>query len=124
MRSAAGNERRQGRAPAIQEGAQADLNRHDVTSGVVGVILFAGVGFYLGLRTAGGFAVGAILSGLAGFVGHLDGKPASRPGTCGIDRAFALDQRHFERRIEHSGLRVRPQRRGRKQDQATDPKRR
>ncbi|NCV15210.1 MAG: hypothetical protein EBV49_12030, partial [Betaproteobacteria bacterium] len=56
-------------AAAIQAGAKAYLSRQYQTITVVGVVLFVVLGLALNWVTAGGFAVGAILSGLTGFIG-------------------------------------------------------
>ncbi len=71
LKKPAGSEKMQEIAGAIQEGANAFLNRQYLTISIVGVLIFLVLGFALSdhWRTAGGFLVGAILSGLTGYIG-------------------------------------------------------
>lgn len=71
LKHPSGNDKMREIAAAIQQGASAYLNRQYSTIAIVGLILFLVIGFVpaLGWYTAGAFAVGAILSSLAGYIG-------------------------------------------------------
>jgi K(+)-stimulated pyrophosphate-energized sodium pump len=69
LRADAGSAKMQEISAAVREGAQAYLKRQYTTIGMVGVVIFLILGFTLGWLVAVGFLVGAILSGLTGFIG-------------------------------------------------------
>ena len=71
LKSSAGNERMQEIASAIEEGARAYLSRQYRTIAIVGVVVTAGLFWTMGSYPAVGFAIGAILSGVAGYIGML-----------------------------------------------------
>ncbi len=69
MAGGVGSQAMQDIALAIQEGASAYLNRQYKVIFVIGVIIAAGLSFLLGPYVGMGFVVGAVLSGIAGYIG-------------------------------------------------------
>jgi K(+)-stimulated pyrophosphate-energized sodium pump len=96
MAASAGNARMQEIAGAIQEGARAYLNRQYTTIGIVGVVVCIILGLVIDWAVAGGFLIGAILSGAAGYIGmnvsvkaNVRTTEASRQGLAqGLSIAF------------------------------------
>jgi K(+)-stimulated pyrophosphate-energized sodium pump len=64
-----GNKRMREISAAVQEGAKAYLNRQYTTISMAGIVIFFIIGPFIDWVTALGFAIGAVFSGLAGYIG-------------------------------------------------------
>ena len=94
LRKPSGDEKMQGIASAIQEGAAAYLKRQYLVVFGVALILSAAIYFALGLNSALGFLVGAFLSAMAGFIGMSVSVRANvrvaEEAKKGLSEAFSL----------------------------------
>ncbi|MGH6816107.1 MAG: sodium-translocating pyrophosphatase [Hyphomicrobiaceae bacterium] len=96
MKSDPGSQKMQDIASAIREGAQAYLNRQYLAIGIVGFGVFVLAFLLLGTASAIGYAIGALLSGAAGYIGmHVSvranvrtAQAATQSLASGLDIAF------------------------------------
>ncbi|KKU15413.1 sodium-translocating pyrophosphatase [Candidatus Wolfebacteria bacterium RIFCSPLOWO2_01_FULL_45_19] len=79
---------------AIRSGSHAFLNRQYKTIGIVAVVLFVIISYFLGLQVGLGFLVGAIASGLAGYIGMNvsvnSNATTAAAASVGLEKALAV----------------------------------
>ena len=94
LKKPTGDEKMQSIQKAIQEGAEAYLKRQNRTVLVVGVVVTAVLYMWLGKTTAVGFAVGAVASAVAGYIGMMVSVRANarvaEEAKQGLSQAFGL----------------------------------
>ncbi len=71
LSSSAGNDKMKEIAEAIQIGARAYLNRQYKTIAIVGIIVLIIVTYFFNILVGFGYLLGAVLSGIAGYIGML-----------------------------------------------------